>query len=244
MTFEEWIAELDRRHLADLTPSEVGRALRALSSCYVERRARLSTGAALEGAGKRAAFALFYAVQHFLIGREIARTLFPAGAPDVDRIVDLGCGTGTAGAAVAQVLGTPRIEGYDINTWAAAEANWTYRAFGIRGRATVANVRAVRLPQQGLVLAAYAVNELADDVRRGLLARMLDAQQRGASILIVEPIARRANPWWTEWVDALGPRGGRENEWRFRITLPDRQRALAAAAGLDVRELTARSLSL
>ena len=73
---------------------------------------------------------------------------------------------------------------------------------------------------------------------------MLDAQQRGASILIVEPIARRANPWWTEWVDALGPRGGRENEWRFRITLPDRQRALAAAAGLDVRELTARSLSL
>ena len=244
MTFEEWIAELDRRHLADLTPSEVGRALRALSSCYVERRARLSTGAALEGAGKRAAFALFYAVQHFLIGREIARTLFPAGAPDIDRIVDLGCGTGTAGAAVAQVLGTPRIEGYDINTWAAAEANWTYRAFSIRGRATVANVRAVRLPRQGLVFAAYAVNELADDVRRDLLARMLEAQQRGASILIVEPIARRSNPWWAEWVDALGLRGGREDEWRFRITLPDRQRALAAAAGLDVRELTARSLSL
>ena len=244
MTFQEWIAELDRRHLADLTPSEVGRALRALSSCYVERRARLSTGAALEGAGKRAAFALFYAVQHFLIGREIARTLFPAGAPDIDRIVDLGCGTGTAGAAVAQVLGNPRIEGYDVNTWAAAEANWTYRAFSIRGRATVANVRAVRLPRQGLVFAGYAVNELSDDVRRGLLARMLEAQQRGASILIVEPIARRSNPWWAEWVDALGLRGGREDEWRFRITLPERQRALAAAAGLDVRELTARSLSL
>jgi hypothetical protein len=244
VTFEEWIAELDRRHLANLTPAEVGRALRALSSCYVERRARLSTGAALEGAGKRAAFALFYAVQHFLIAREIARTLFPAGAPNLDRIIDLGCGTGTAGAAVAQVLGIPRIEGYDVNAWAAAEANWTYRAFDIRGRATVANVRAVRLPRQGLVFAAYAVNELAEDVRRELLARMLDAQRHGASILIVEPIARRGNPWWAEWVDALGPRGGREDEWRFRMTLPDRQRALAAAAGLDVRELTARSLSL
>ena len=51
--FTNWIAALDERHLADLTLPEVGRALRALSSCYVERRSRLAEGAALEGAGKR-----------------------------------------------------------------------------------------------------------------------------------------------------------------------------------------------
>ena len=63
--FSNWIAALDERHLADLTLPEVGRALRALSSCYVERRSRLAEGAALAGAGKRAAFALFYAPLHY-----------------------------------------------------------------------------------------------------------------------------------------------------------------------------------
>src|SRR5437899_2677183 len=53
-----WMAALEARHLAELTFSEVSRALRALSSAYVERRAKLARGAALDGAGKRAAFAL------------------------------------------------------------------------------------------------------------------------------------------------------------------------------------------
>ena len=57
--FDNWLAALDERHLANLTPSEVTRALRALSSCYVERREKLAHGGALDGAGKRAAFALF-----------------------------------------------------------------------------------------------------------------------------------------------------------------------------------------
>jgi hypothetical protein len=55
-----WLQGLEERHLATLTPSEVARALRALSSCYVERRAKLAAGGALESAGKRAAFAQFY----------------------------------------------------------------------------------------------------------------------------------------------------------------------------------------
>ena len=99
MTVDGWVEALAARHLADLTTAEVTRALRALSSCYVERRDRLSTGAALDGAGKRAAFALFYGVQHFLIARDVARHL----ATDLraTRVIDLGCGTGAAGAAVA-----------------------------------------------------------------------------------------------------------------------------------------------
>ena len=65
--FPDWIAALEARHLANLRVPEVTRALRALSSAYVERRRRpASSGGArpnvlgaLDSAGKRAAFALF-----------------------------------------------------------------------------------------------------------------------------------------------------------------------------------------
>jgi hypothetical protein len=72
-SLEAWVQALEARHLADLTFSEVSRALRALSSAYVERRARLSSGAALSGAGKRAAFALFYGPLHYLLVKHVAR---------------------------------------------------------------------------------------------------------------------------------------------------------------------------
>src|SRR4051794_23726869 len=72
---QDWLAELEARHFADLTFPEVSRALRALSSAYVERRATLGSGAALSGAGKRAAFALFYAPLHFLLIRLITGAL-------------------------------------------------------------------------------------------------------------------------------------------------------------------------
>src|SRR3954462_6990053 len=99
-----WLGALEARHLASLTPSEAARALRALSSCYVERRARLATGGALDSAGKRAAFALFYAPLHFLVTQAIVEAL-PASrgeqGDEVREVLDVGCGTGTAGAAWA-----------------------------------------------------------------------------------------------------------------------------------------------
>jgi hypothetical protein len=63
-------------------------------------------------------------------------------------------------------------------------------------------------------------------------------------VLVVEPIARRVNPWWPEWAEAVRGGGGREDEWRFRPRLPDRLALLGKAAGLDSRELTGRSLAL
>ena len=69
---------LEARHLSELTFAEVRRALQALSSLYVERRGRMAEGAALDGAGKRAAFALYYGSMHFLLVREIVRALGPA----------------------------------------------------------------------------------------------------------------------------------------------------------------------
>jgi len=65
--FDDWLAALEARHLAELTFPEMSRALKALSSTYVERRQKISEGAALAGRGKRAAFALFYGPLHHLL---------------------------------------------------------------------------------------------------------------------------------------------------------------------------------
>src|SRR5476649_345073 len=106
-SFSNWMAAIEERHLADLTFPEVSRALRALSSTYVERRGRIGEGAALSGAGKRAAFALFYGPLHYLIVREIVRALPGAVSASAPALVDLGCGTGVAGAAWAGAQASP-----------------------------------------------------------------------------------------------------------------------------------------
>ena len=81
---DHWIEALERRHLADLTRREVARALSALSSCYVQRRAKLAEGGALSSAGKRAAFALFYGPQHLLVTRRIVESLPVAEKPSAE----------------------------------------------------------------------------------------------------------------------------------------------------------------
>lgn len=240
---DAWLAALEQRHLAELTPQEVARALRALSSCYVERRTQLAEGRALATAGKRAAFALFYGPAHFLTVRHIVRALVPSG--DVTYIYDLGCGTGAAGGAWALETGA-RVRGVDRHPWAVAEANWTYRRLTIDGRAARADMADVRMAGQpgAAILAAYSINELPPDARGAMLPRLLDAGTRGAAVLVIEPIARRLTPWWPEWETAFSAAGGVAQDWRIDTPLPERQHALAVAAGLDPRELTARSLWL
>src|SRR5665213_1682977 len=106
--FSNWMAAIEARHLADLRFPEVSRALRALSSTYVERRGRIGDGAALSGAGKRAAFALFYGPLHYLLVRAIVDEL-PGAAAVRPTLVDLGCGTGAASVAWAGMSGMPGI---------------------------------------------------------------------------------------------------------------------------------------
>jgi hypothetical protein len=243
--FAAWIEALEARHLAQLRFSEVSRALRALSSAYVERRDRLPHGAALSGGGKRAAFALTYGPLHFLTVQAILLAI-PAPSGRLDTIVDLGCGTGAAGAAWAMALGgRPRLLGIDRHQWAVAEAGWTYRRFGLRGRVEQADVLRAPLPSRRTgIVAGWLANEIPDDGRSALLGRLLAARQRGATLLIVEPIARAVSPWWHRWAEIVEREGGRADQWRFRVPLPDIVRKLDRAAGLSHEELTARSLWL
>ena len=244
MTPEEraWIASLESRHFADLRFAEVSRALRALSSTYVERRGRLRGGAALDGVGKRAAFALFYGPLHFLIVRHIVSSVDRSGrAPRT--LVDLGCGTGAAGAAwAASCAKPPSVFGVDRHPWAVEQARQTYRTFGLRARTEMGNLITISWPADAAVLVAYTANELSADARGALLTRLLTHARRGNRVLVVEPIARSVAPWWKAWQSAFESAGGRSDEWRARIPLPNIVEKLDRAAGLDHSELTARSL--
>jgi hypothetical protein len=94
------------------------------------------------------------------------------------------------------------------------------------------------------VIAAFTVNELADEARGPLLERLLREGAKGTRVLVIEPIARRSLPWWSDWSKAFAAAGGRDDEWRFPAVLPARVRLLGKAAGLDPRELLGRSLWL
>ena len=246
MAFEQWLADLERRHLADLRVPEVTRALRALSSAYVERRHTIGKGGPLDSTGKRAAFALFYAPLHFLAAGHVLQSIGVALQPAPTTILDLGCGTGAAGAAWALASGgSSRVIGIDRNAWAVHEARNTYRALGIRGTARQADV--ARLPRLGAgsaAVAAYLLNELPSPLRCGVEDQLFAAAERGVCVLVMEPIARAVAPWWEQTARRTMDAGGRADEWRFDVDLPPLLRTLDTAAGLNHRELTVRSLWL
>jgi hypothetical protein len=239
---DRWLAALETRHLADLRFAEVTRALRALSAIYVERRERLAAHSAIDTAGKRAAYALYYSPLHYLTVGAIVQGL--GATRPMSRLLDLGCGAGAAGAAWGSAPAIPpELIGVDTLPWALEEAAFTYRTVGLDG--VTRRGHAARLPiARGVdaVVAGWMVNELDAASRSALLPTLMQAARRGAQILIVEPIGNRISPWWSEWARAFAAAGGRQDEWRVPTTLPDLVKRLAVAAGLRHDTLTAKSL--
>jgi hypothetical protein len=238
-----WLSALETRHLANLQLSEVTRALRALSSAYVERRHTLGRGSALDTAGKRAAFALFYGPLHYLVVSHVIRALGPASPPA--SILDIGCGTGAAGAAWGTSVEGPMpdITGLDRHPWAADEARWTYRHFGAHGRTRVSTL--AHLPpvsHASGIVAAYVLNELAEPLRIRVESWLLRAAGAGAQVLVIEPVARAVTPWWDDLAARVEALGGRADQWRFQASLPPLVAQLDRSSGMDHAELTAQSL--
>src|SRR5262245_21055370 len=160
--FGQWLDALERRHLSSLTFQEVRRSVQALSSLYVERRNRLAQGSALDGAGKRAAFAMYFSPLHFLLVREIARKLKSGMAP-VSQVVDIGCGTGIAGAAWAlEIEPTLRVVGMDRNSWALGEAKWNCAQFHLNAVFKCEDIESFRIPGGSAIVAAFTINELSE----------------------------------------------------------------------------------
>jgi SAM-dependent methyltransferase len=246
--YDGWQERAKARFSPPLTFQEIRRGVQALSLLYVERRsgADLATRS-LDGDGKRAAFALFYAPLHFL-------TLFHAlrgrdlGA--VARVVDAGCGTGASGAATALAIAertgapAPQIVGVDRSGFALEEARRTAAELGLRGAwkrgALPLALPALRGGDLGCL--GGCANELPEAARDSLFVGLVTAVERGAGLVVAEPLAAGVTPWWRDWVAAFAEHGGASFEARARLALPAFVKQLDKAAGLDHQEIGARVL--
>ena len=248
---EAWMEDVRSRFTRDLSTPEFLKAVRALSARYVERRDTLGRRSAADSAGKRAAFAAFFAPLHFLTTQAVVRQLDAARRP-VETIVDLGCGTGVAGAAWALAFPRrPRIVGIDREGWALDEAARTWRALGLEGRTKRADIGRPlsslvtpffrHPPATGIVL-GWSANELTGAARAALLPDLVALAERGASLLVIEPIARTAVPWWDDWSRTWTRAGGRSDLWKLNEPLPSSLAVLSESAGFRREGLTARTL--
>jgi SAM-dependent methyltransferase len=242
-----WLTAAEGRYLANLRVQEVTRALRSLSSAYVERRERGSGRrvlGALDTAGKRAAFALYYAPLHFVAVTHVVHAL-RAADPAPGSILDFGCGTGAAGSAWALAAGSAAtVTGIDRHPWAVSETRWTFSQLGIKGVAKQGDISRLNRYAGECVIAAYTLNELPDDTRDDVEQHLCEHARHGGRVLILEPLARSVAPWWPDTAKRIIGMGGRSDEWKLTVEVPPVVGLLGTAAGLNYRELRFQTLFL
>ena len=244
--FDAWLAGAVDRHTAGLAFREVRKGAQALSWLYVERRGEVDLAAhTIDGRGKRAALCTYYAPLHFLTAHHALAAVDPARLGAARRLVDLGAGTGAAGAAAARAFGVADATAIDRSGFALAEARRTYAAFGLLAR-TVRGRLPAALPRAeagDLWVLGWSANEMTARDRDELLERLVRAIGFGARVVLLEPLAGAAVPWWPAWRDVLTPLGVIEHECKVPVALPEWIARLDKASGLDHRVLGARLLA-
>jgi hypothetical protein len=85
------------------------------------------------------------------------------------------------------------------------------------------------------------MNELVTPARHVLETSLVRLAEGGATVLVIEPLARRVTPWWNDWAQAVVSAGGRADEWKFDVPLPPRLASIDEAAGFQRESLGARS---
>jgi hypothetical protein len=253
---DAWAEATLLRHMASLTRLEFLKAVRALSARYVEKRSDLPHRSPVDSAGKRAAFAGFFAPLHFYTVRSIAGHQNLGGAADSPdaphRIVDLGCGTGVSSAACAWSLDrAPVVEGIDRLGWSLSEASWNWRRLGVRARTRRGDLvgaaermatRRQSAADRALLVLGWTVNELTPPDRLRLLRALLSLVEDRTDVLVIEPISHAATPWWGEWSSAWREHGAREDTWSLAVTVPASLREIDTAAGFRRDTLSAKTL--
>jgi SAM-dependent methyltransferase len=247
--FDRWLAATLARHIPPLNFTEVRKGVQALSTLYVhDRKAGRIAARSVDGMGKRAALATYYAALHFVTLHHALEMIGPESFGPVQRILDLGCGTGAAGAALALGLGQPAppsIVGVDRSGWALEEARETWAAFGLDGRA-VRGELPLAAPRAGagdLVLFGWSLGELPNEERGAHFRSIAAALRRGAGLLVLEPLSGRITPWWNEWAELLAEEGVRAELVRVVIQRPLFVADMDKASGLDHQIVGARVLA-
>jgi hypothetical protein len=225
---------------APLSFSEIRRGVQALSDRYVARR---DPRDALGSPAKRAAFACYFAALHLATAYGAVRALGEGALGRVERIVDLGAGSGATGAGVALALASaPPILALDRSAFALAEARHTLAAFGLRGetRRTQLPAGIPKLAPGDVAVLGWFLNECGDAARERVLRAVERGLEVGAGALVLEPLAGGAVPWWGEIAARLEARGFATGAVRWCMERPPFVAALDGAARLDHRELGAR----
>lgn len=248
---EAWVEALYAEALADLRWPELRKGVQALSALYVHGRDKgdLAPRAA-EGRGKAAAFRCFFAPLHLLVARALVASL-PGPGPEEAlprQLLDLGCGSGAAGAGVGLQLAAwgsaPEIDGVDRVAEHLPHARRTYAALGLRAKLRSGSLPgALGQPGPGqLLVLGWSLNELDPAGRIATVAALRRALDRGAGLLLLEPLSTKISPWWPELADALAEIGVSEHLFKERIPLPEKLRDMDKSAGLDHQLLGCRAL--
>lgn len=224
-----------------LRPAQIRVGIEQLSNRYVGRH-QVGAPALLDSAVRRAAFALYYSAIHLQVAESLASSLVFG---PVRRVVDLGCGTGVVGLAVAGAVGqpTPSWVGIEPLAFARAEALANAGFFGIQ-----AEVRRGLLPEAmpeplagDLYVLGWSLNELAPEVRTEVIRRLVRAVAAGAGCWIVEPVTTALRPALDEAAVQLGVR---HEEARVPLRRPPWLTQLDRLVRLDHREVAVRHLLL
>lgn len=247
-TFDHWLASVVGRYVPPLTYAELRKGVQALSMLYVERRDEGNVAArAIDGQGKRGAFATYYAALHFIT---VHHALEMMGGTDTvgtpRRIIDLGCGTGVVGAALATALpGSPAVLGVDRSGWALEEAERTWAAFGVSGRAVRAELPD-GVPQIGegdMIALGWSLSEWDDVTRAKFLRRLFKYLRKGVSLFIAEPLSTQVAPWWDEWAEQLASFGVSQELCKIAIVRPQWIQDMDKASRLDHQVVGARVMA-
>ncbi|MBP7147753.1 MAG: class I SAM-dependent methyltransferase [Acidobacteria bacterium] len=245
--FDRWLAGTLERFLPPLNFTELRKGVQAVSSLYVERRGGGRLGArSTEGLGKRAALATYYAALHFITAHHAVRMIGPETFGPLRRVLDLGCGTGATGASVSLTLsGLPSVLGIDRLGWAVDEARRTWESLRIPARGVRGDVplAAPKAAAGELLCFGWSLGEFDDETRGAAYRYICSALHRGASLLVLEPIAGRIVPWWSEWGESLADQGVRSELIRVVIERPSFVRDMDKAASLDHQIIGARVLA-
>ena len=266
---EAWLSALETRQMADLIVSKCrGRCVRCRRPMSSDAP-RWRKAARCRGWQASSLRALLCAAS--LLAREPdrarARASVHGGQLDSRPWMRHGCSRCWLARACSRKA---RVTGVDRHPWAVEEARRTLSVLGVTGTARRRpDARAdCRHGVRGAAAEAALLHRRAtgggrphqpsrpgraagvrrERDRRCGAARRLARSARpyaasGGRVLIVEPLAGFVAPWWGAWQRAFEASGGRAHEWRFDVKLPAIVEKLDRAAGLNHRELKARTLS-